>query len=90
MKINGSPTAVLRGFLDPLGRSFTTASAREIVAFRPDEAALHHMEELADKCDDGQLTPEDRAEYHLLVDLGDWMTLLQARARQFLMEHPEP
>lgn len=87
MNTNGKALGLLAGLLEPLGRCFTTASAREIVALRPDEPMRRRMEELGDKCDDGHLTAEERAEYQLLVDLGDWMTLLQLRASKFLVEH---
>ena len=88
MKTDGKAQSVLSGLLEPLARCFTRASASEISELQPDEPMRRHMETLAEKCDDGRLSAEERAEYLLLVDLGDWMALLQARARKFLAEHP--
>jgi len=40
------------------------------------------------KCDTGALTPEERADYQLFVEVGDLVALLQAKARRYLTEHP--
>jgi hypothetical protein len=37
---------------------------------------------------DGALTPEERAEYQLFVEVGDLVALLQTKARRYLAEHP--
>lgn len=88
MKTNGKVTDVLNGLLAPLGHCFTPSSAREILSLHADEPLRRRVEELADKSDEGRLSSEERAEYQLLVDFGDWVALLQARARGFLAEHP--
>lgn len=80
--------ALLSGLMEPLGRCLTPASAREILALRPDEPARRRMEELAGKSDEGCLTPEERAEHQFFVEVGDMVALLQAKARRFLADHP--
>ena len=55
---------------------------------RADASASRRLEQLAAKCDRGTLTPEERAEYHLFVEVGDLVALLQAKARRYLAEHP--
>jgi hypothetical protein len=50
--------------------------------------ARHRIEQLAAKCDAGALTPEERAEYQLFVEVGDLVALLQAKGRRYLAEHP--
>jgi len=72
--------------MEPLGRCLTPASAREILSLRADEAASLRVENLASKCDAGTLTPEERAEYYLFVEVGDLVALLQAKARRYLSE----
>ena len=52
------------------------------------EMARRRIEQLAAKCDAGALTPEERAEYQLFVEVGDLVALLQAKARRYLAEHP--
>ena len=39
---------------------------------------------MADKCNEGQLSPEERAEYEALVRAIDFITILQSKARRRL------
>ncbi len=79
----------LRGaVVDPLGRGLTPSSAREILAVRASDAAQKRVAELAELCNRGALTPGERAEYQLYVEVGDVVALLQTRARLYLSEHP--
>lgn len=71
----------------PFGRCLTPAAAKEILALRADAAATRRLGALAAKCDKGTLTPEERAEYQLFVEVGDLVALLQAKARRYLAEH---
>lgn len=84
MNTKGTATALLGGLMEPLGRCLTTASAREILALRADDPSRRRVEELADKCNSGTLSPEERAEYQLCVEVGDFVALLQAKARRYL------
>ena len=67
----------------------TPADAKRILALRLGEQAQRRIQELADKCDAGTLTPEERTEYQLLVEAGDLVALLQVKVRRYLSEHPE-
>ena len=71
----------------PFGRCLTSATAKEILALRADASAARRLQALAAKCDKGALTPEERAEYQLFVEVGDLVALLQAKARRYLTEH---
>jgi len=84
--MNVTPAQVLGDLVEPLGRALTPAAAREILAVRASEAAEARMAELASKCDEGQLSPEERADYQLYVEVGDVIALLQTRARLFLAQ----
>ena len=44
------------------------------------------IEELADKSTEGMLTPEERDEYEALVRVGNFVAILQAKARRLLSE----
>jgi len=82
MKIAETPA--LDRLLDPLARSLSPAAARAIVNFRADAATRAHIAELAEKCNEGQLTPHERAEYETLVRGIDFITILQSKARRLL------
>lgn len=73
--------------ISPLGRCLTPQSAKEILSLRADELSGRRLESLAGKCDAGTLTPEERAEYQLFVEVGDLVALLQAKARRYLADH---
>ena len=80
-------TTVLDRLLEPLGRCLTVQSARKIVSLRADPVAQAHIAKLAEKCNEGQLSPKERAEYELYVSTGTFIATLQAKARALLAEH---
>jgi len=82
-----TPAQILGELVEPLGRALTTDSARALLAVRTSETAQRRIAELADRCNAGLLTPEEKAEYQLLVEVGDVMALLRTRARLYLSEH---
>ena len=88
MKATITPAQLLGELMEPLGRALTPASARAILAVRAGEAAQERIADLASQCNQGTLTPDEKAEYQLLVEVGDVMALLQTRARLYLSEHP--
>ena len=83
-----TPAQFLGELVEPLGRALTPTSARAILADRAGEAAQHRIADLASRCNQGTLTPEEKAAYQFLVEVGDVMALLQTRARLYLSEHP--
>jgi hypothetical protein len=84
MKLVNTP--VLDRLLDPLARSLTLDDARALLELRADPDVQAHLDELADKCNEGTLTPEERAEYQSYVQAINLITLLQARARLLLAQ----
>ena len=88
MENKGTAVALLSRVIEPIGRCLTSESARQIVELRADETAARRVEELASKSGTGMLTPEERADYQLFVELGDLVALLQAKAHRYLAEHP--
>src|SRR5436190_15571309 len=84
MRTKDAPTGLLRRVIEPLGRCMTPASARQILALRADRTASRRIEKLASKRDAGTLTPEERAEYQLFVEVGDLVAVLHAKAHRYL------
>jgi hypothetical protein len=76
--------AALDRLLEPLTCRLTPAAARLLVEFRPDPDTMHRIAELAEKCNDGELTPPERLEYAGYIRGGDLITVLQSKARRFL------
>ena len=81
---SGMRTAVLDRLLDPVGQCLTVTTARRILDLRADRVAQARLEELAEKSNEGQLSPDERAEYELYVSTGTFIAILQAKARALL------
>jgi hypothetical protein len=58
--------------------------ARRLVDLQASATTVARVEELADKCNEGTLTPDERAEYESYVQVNQVMTMLKAKARKFL------
>ena len=82
MKSTEAP--VLDRLLDPLARALTPDAARALLDLRADPDVQAHIADLAEKCNEGLLTPEERQEYQSYVQGINLITLLQARARLLL------
>jgi hypothetical protein len=72
---------LLDRLLEPLSRCIRGEGERELLGLRADKALQARIDELADKCDEGLLTPEERAEYETYVRFGNFVAILQAKAR---------
>jgi hypothetical protein len=75
---------LLDRLLDPVLRSLTPESARRLLDMRADAADQMRMDQLADRCNEGLLTPEERSEYEAYVAAASLIAALQARARATL------
>jgi hypothetical protein len=78
-------TAVLDEILDPVSQCLTPEVARMLVALRASPATQARLDELADKCTEGQLTPDERSVYATYVQAIDFVSILQAKARRLLL-----
>lgn len=70
---------------DPLFILLTPEQTRAIVAFRGDDKVTRRVEELAAKCDKGQLTDDEQAEYEAYASANHFIALMQAKARRRLV-----
>jgi len=83
---DGANVSVLERLLDPITRCLTPESARALVALRADAVAQARIAELAEKCNEGQLGPDERREYETYVHVSNVVAILQAKARLLLRE----
>ena len=67
--------------LEPLSHCIRWHGERELLKLRADETLQGRIDELADKGDAGALTPDERAEYETYVRFGNFVAILQAKAR---------
>ncbi len=83
---NGHGSAVLEEMLEPVSRCFGLETARALAALRVSERTQERVEELANKCNEGQLTPDERVEYEAYVQASTLIGILQTKARRVLAQ----
>ena len=79
-------TSILAQLLEPLEGCMTPDVAQQIAALRASPKAQARIDELADKCTEGELTSEERAEYESYVHAIKMIGVLQAQARDILAD----
>jgi hypothetical protein len=84
---NGGTMSVLDDILEPVTNALSRDVAQALMNIRAGEAALTRMADLAEKCNNGLLTPAEQAEYESYVHAVDMVSVLQAKARVWLARH---
>jgi hypothetical protein len=79
-------TAGLAKLLDPVAQCFTPEVAKRVAELRADPAIQARIEELAEKCNEGTMTPEEMAEYDAYIQAMDVVAVLQQKARTLISE----
>ena len=77
-------TTILDRLIEPFAECLTTEAARKIAALRADDETQQCIDELADKANQGTLTPTERSEYDRFLAAFHFITVMQARARRLL------
>ena len=77
-------TAVIEDLLEPVSRSLNVEAARKLVRIKADAKTQARVNKLARKCNEGELTPDEHAEYERYVTIGNIIAILQAKARLLL------
>ena len=75
------PTSVLDRLLEPVGRALSRSAARKLISLRADEQTQVRVHELAEKCDEGTLAPDEHDEYEAYIMAANVVAILQAKAR---------
>lgn len=80
--------AVLDELLEPVTRAFSQEVAQALLKVRASDAVQARIAELAEKCNEGLLTENERSEYESYVQAADLVSVLQAKARVWLARRP--
>ena len=80
-------SAVLDRLLEPVTRSLNIEAARKLVRLKADARTQARIDKLASKCNEGELTPAERAEYERYVTAGNLIAILKAKARILLAKN---
>jgi hypothetical protein len=87
MSMRTEATELLNRMLEPVTRCLTPEAARHLIELRADPDAQARMDELAERGNEGQLGPEEQAEYEAYVSAANLIAVLQSKARAFLTGH---
>ena len=82
MNLTTTERPLVDRLLEPLSRCIRGEGERELLTLRADGTLQARIDELADKCDEGALTADERAEYETYVRYGNFVAILQAKARR--------
>jgi hypothetical protein len=78
---------VLERLLEPVSRSLNVEAARKLVRLKADAKTQARVDELARKCNEGELSAKERLEYERYVSAGTLIAILQAKARLLLAKN---
>jgi uncharacterized protein YnzC (UPF0291/DUF896 family) len=76
--------------VEPLVRTLTPEVARSLIKLRADRELQARMDELAEKCNEGRLTSEEREEYETSIRFANYLAIIQAKARRLLKSSERP
>ncbi len=75
---------ILNRLLDPVSTSLNEEAARKLIGLKADRRVRARVQALARRCNEGKLTPDERSEYESYVMAGEFIAVLQAKARMRL------
>lgn len=81
---------ILERILDPVSSSLNEEAAQKLIGLKADRKAQARVAALARKCNEGELTPDERDEYEIYVMAGEFIAILQAQARILLAGRGQP
>jgi len=76
--------------LDPLADCLNGEAARRLLALSIDPAIQARVEVLAERANEGELTPEERSEYLSYIEAADFLAIFKLKARRRLETNGTP
>jgi hypothetical protein len=76
--------AIIDELLEPLADAMTPEAAKLFVNLRATPTVQARLDELADKCNEGRLTQQEKSDYENYVRIGHLFVLLKAKAKQVI------
>ena len=77
----------LDNFLQVDSGRFTAPMANAVIHFTVSDEVKKRSEELAEKSNFGTISEQERAEYQLIIEWAEMLSLMKARAKRFLEAH---
>lgn len=79
-------TSLLERLFRPVGATMTRDAAEQIASWQLDDETQAHLDELADKSNNGVLSKDEAAEYDRYLAALDIAAVLQTQARSVLSQ----
>lgn len=89
MKKSGNGLLLDR-ILEPVSSSLNEEAAQKLLTLKADRKTQASVSKLADKCTEGELTPEERHEYEQYLMANHFIAVLKAKARILLARKGQP
>jgi hypothetical protein len=77
---------IMEEMLEPLSEVLTPESAEVLSRLQAKPSMQARVDELAARCNEGDLTGEERAEYETYVRIGNLFALIKAKAKRLLAD----
>jgi hypothetical protein len=81
---------LLDRILEPVSSSLNEEAAQKLLRLKADRKVQARVARLADKCSEGDLTPEERREYEMYLMANHFIAILKAKARIVLGRKGQP
>jgi hypothetical protein len=81
---------LLHRILEPVCSSLNEEAAQELLRLKADRKTLARVAKLAGKCNEGELTPEERREYEMYIIANHFIAILKAESRILLAQKGQP
>ncbi len=79
-------SSIIDEMLEPFTESLTPESARSLSALKVKPSVQTRVDQLAAKCNEGELTESERKEYETYVQVGNIFALLKAKAKKIIAD----
>lgn len=89
MKKHANGTLLDR-ILEPVSASLNKEAAQKLLNLKADAKTQVRVTRLAEKCNEGDLTPEERHEYEMYLMANHFVAILKAQARILLARKGQP
>jgi hypothetical protein len=81
MAETAAPNSVFQELIEEMARCLPPESVAALANFKVSDATLARLDALATKANEGQLTPEEAADYRAYIEMSDLLAILRLRAQ---------
>ena len=77
---------IMEEMLEPLSAAMTPETAQALSRLQATPSMQARIDELAARCNEGELSSEERSEYEAYVRIGNLFALIKAKAKRLLSD----